>query len=56
MEQEGMMYFVNPKDVIRAFKSYLEDYGDMISKESAIEELKDALNSAKMEWIDRENE
>lgn len=49
------MYFVNPEDVMRAFKSYLEDYGDMISKETAIEELKDALDSAEMEWIDRED-
>jgi hypothetical protein len=50
------MYYVNPKDVMRLFKSYLEDYGDMILKESAIEELKDALDSAEMEWIDREDE
>jgi hypothetical protein len=53
MEQEGMMYFVNPKDVMRLFKDYLEDYHGLISKETAIEELKDALDSAEIEWIDR---
>jgi hypothetical protein len=52
------MYFVNPKDVMRLFKSYLEDYHyiDLISKETAIKELKDALDSAEMEWIEREDE
>ena len=50
------MYFVNPEDVMRLFESYVEEYGDMISKESAIEELKDALDSAEMEWIDRGDE
>lgn len=48
------MYYVNPEDVMRLFKVYLKDYGPMISKETAIEELKDALDSAEMEWIHRE--
>ena len=52
------MYFVNQEDVMRLFKSYLEDYHlcDLISKETAIEELKDALDSAEMEWIERGDE
>lgn len=50
------MYFVNPEDVMRKFKAYLEDYHGLISKETAIEELKDALDSAEMEWIDRDDE
>ena len=39
------MYYVNPSEVMRLFKKYLEEYKDMLSKESAIEELQDALDS-----------
>lgn len=47
------MYYVNPKDVMHNFKSYLSEYADLISKETAIEELKDALDNADIEWIDK---
>ena len=50
------MYFVNPEDVMRKFKDYLEEYEGLISKETAIEELEDALDSAEIEWIDRDDE
>lgn len=50
------MYYVNPSDVMKKFKRYLEDYGEMISKESAVEELQDALDSAECQWIDEESE
>lgn len=47
------MYYVNPTEVIKLFKAYLEEYkGDMVAKEVAIEELRDALNSAEGEWIE----
>lgn len=48
-----MVYYVNSLDVMRLFKAYLEDYKGMLSKETAIEELQDALDSAECEWIDR---
>lgn len=50
------MYFVNPEDVMRLFKDYLEEYEGLISKETAIENLEDALDNAEIEWIDREME
>ena len=50
------MYYVNPSDVMKKFKDYLEDYGDLISKESAVDELQDALDDAECEWIDAEGE
>lgn len=50
------MYYVNPSEVMRLFKAYLEEYGDTLSKESAIEELKDALDSAECQWIETEGE
>ena len=46
------MKYMNPSDVMEYFIEYLEDYGSMISKESAIEELKDALDSAEYQEID----
>ena len=47
------MIYVNPNDVMKKFKQYLTDYDkDMISKESAIEELRDALDDADYEEID----
>lgn len=46
-----MMYYVNPKEVMRLFAAYLEEYSDMISKECAIDELQDALDNAECEWI-----
>ena len=49
------MYYVNPSEVMRLFKKYLEEYKDMLSKESAIEELQDALDSAECEWVEAED-
>ena len=47
------MYYVNPTEVMKLFKAYLEEYkGNMVSKEAAIEELGDALDSAECEWIE----
>lgn len=46
------MIYVKPSDVMERFVKYLKDYGDMISKESAIEELKDALEDVDYEEID----
>ena len=50
------MCYVNPSEVMRLFKAYLEEYGDMLSKESAIDELQDALDSAECQWIETEGE
>lgn len=47
------MFYVNPNEVMRLFKAYLEEYKiEMITKETAIEELQDALDSAEREWIE----
>ena len=47
------MIYVNPKDVLIKFECYLDTYDhDMISKEIAIEELKDALDDAEYEEIE----
>lgn len=48
------MYYVNPSDVMRLFKAYLEEYGDMLSKDSAINELEDALTSAECRRVEAE--
>ena len=50
------MYYVNPSEVMRLFKDYLEEYKRMITKETALDELQDALDSAECEWIDKEGE
>ncbi len=50
------MYYVNPSEVMRLFKAYLEEYKGMITTETAIEELQDALDNAECEWIDKEDE
>lgn len=50
------MYYVNPSEVMRLFKAYLEEYKGMITKETALDELQDALDSAECEWIDKEGE
>lgn len=50
------MYYVNPSEVMRLFKTYLEEYEDMLSKESAIDELQDALDSAECQWVEAEGE
>lgn len=50
------MYYVNPSEVMRLFKVYLSEYGDMISKETAIDELQDALDSADCELIENDGE
>lgn len=50
------MYYVNPSDVMRLFKAYLEEYGDMLSKDSAINELEDALTSAECRRAKTEND
>ncbi len=46
------MYYVNPHDVLRLFIAYLKEYGETISRKTAIEELEDALDSAECEWIE----
>jgi len=56
MEQEVVMYFVNPEDVMRLFKDYVEVYNGLISKEIAYEELENALDNAEGEWIERKDE
>ena len=44
------MHYVNPSDVLDKFMRYIKEYdGDMISKDSAVEELKDALDDAEYE-------
>ena len=40
------MRYVLPESVMYKFKEYLEEYGNMLSKEQAIEELQDALDDA----------
>ena len=50
------MFYVNPNEVMRLFKTYLEEYKGMITKETAIEELQDALDSAEREWVEQEGE
>ena len=50
------MCYVNPSEVMRLFKAYLEGYGDTLSKDSAIDELQDALDSAECQWIEAEGE
>lgn len=40
------MRYVLSESVMYKFKKYLEKYGNMLSKEQAIEELQDALDSA----------
>lgn len=51
------MYYVNPNEVMRLFNAYLKEYKlDMITKESVIEELQDALDSAESEWIEKDGE
>lgn len=51
------MYYVNPHDVMRLFTAYIDEYnGGLISKETAKEELQDALDSAECEWVETENE
>lgn len=50
------MYYVNPSEVMTLFKTYLEEYKDMLSKESAIDELQDALDGAECQWVEAEDE
>ena len=50
------MYYVNPSEVMRLFKKYLEEYGDVLNKESAIDESQDALDSAECQWIETEGD
>lgn len=50
------MYYVNPSEVMRLFKAYLEEYKGMITKEKVIDELQDALDSAECEWVETEGE
>ena len=50
------MYYVNPSEVMRLFKDYLEEYKGMITKETAIEELQEALGSVECEWIDKDGD
>jgi hypothetical protein len=48
------MYFVNPEEVMRLFKAYVEVYNGLISKEIAYKELENALDSAEGMWIKKE--
>jgi len=50
------MYYVNPNEVLRLFTAYIEEYGDTLSRDEAIGELRDALNSAECEWIGADDE
>ncbi len=49
--KEQTMYYVNPNEVLKLFTAYIEEYGHVISKDTAIEELQDALDNAECEWI-----
>ena len=47
------MRFVLPASVMKKFINYISDYdGDLISKNTAIEELQDALDDAEYEEIE----
>lgn len=46
------MRYVNSKDVLENFIRYLQGYSDLISKDEAIEELQDAIDSADYQEID----
>ena len=46
------MYYVNPHDVLKLFTDYIAEYGEVISRNTVINELKDALDSAECEWIE----
>lgn len=47
------MFYVNPEDVLNKFIRYLQNYdSDMISKNIAIDELRDALDDAEYEVIE----
>lgn len=50
------MYYVNPSEVMRLFKKYLEEYGDVLTRDTAISELGDALDSAECQWIETEEQ
>ena len=50
------MYFVNPNEVMRLFKAYLDEYPGLISKETAKDELQDALDNAECEWVEKGDE
>lgn len=50
------MYYVNPKDLMRLFKDYIEEYGDNLTKEEAIEALSDAIDSADFTYGEEEDE
>ena len=46
----GPMRYVNPSDVLDKFMRYIKEYdGEMIPKDTAVEELKDALDDAEYE-------
>ena len=45
------MYYVNPNEVLKLFTAYIEEYGDTLPRDKAIEELQDALDNAECEWI-----
>lgn len=46
------MRYVNPIDVMDKFMRYLEDYdSEMISKQTALDELQDALAAAKSKEV-----
>lgn len=50
------MYYVNPKEVLKLFTAYIEEYGDTLSRDEAIEELRNALDDAECEWIGEDDD
>lgn len=46
------MIYVLAEDVLNNFIRYMKDYDDIISIDSAIEELKDAIDNARYEEIE----
>lgn len=46
------MYYVNPNDVLRNFKKYIQEYnGKVTTTEILMEELQDAIDSAGITWV-----
>lgn len=50
------MYYVNTVEVMQLFRAYLEEYNGMITKETAIDALRDAIDIAECTWIYKEGE
>ena len=50
------MYYVNPNEVLKLFTAYIEEYGDTLPRDKAIEELQDALDDAGCVWEGADDE